>query len=163
LIVFDWEGTLFNPAAAMNHMVWGSQGPGGLGFFDGMLELLHALKAQNYRLAIATGKSRASLDVALQAEALAGIFDATRTPDESAAKPHPQMLLELMLQCRVTPKRTLMVGDTPGDLWMAKLAGCQALGVCFEDSPHPALRDALVGAPSVFIARSVRALSQWLL
>ena len=47
---------------------------------------------------------------------LKGLFDATRTADETASKPDPRMLLELMDEFGVAPERTLMIGDTTHDL-----------------------------------------------
>ena len=64
--------------------------------FDGTLPMLKALKARNHWLTVATGKSRKGLDEALSSVELHGVFDATRTADETASKPHPMMLLELM-------------------------------------------------------------------
>ena len=64
--------------------------------FDGVVELLHALARRGHRLAVATGKSRRGLDEALGSVQLRGVFDATRTADETQPKPHPRMLLELM-------------------------------------------------------------------
>jgi beta-phosphoglucomutase-like phosphatase (HAD superfamily) len=53
-------------------------------------------KARHHVLAVATGKSRRGLDEALQAVELRGMFDGSRTADETAGKPHPRMLHELM-------------------------------------------------------------------
>ena len=43
----------------------------------------------------ATGKSRAGLARALESLNLTNQFDASRCADETEAKPHPKMLLEL--------------------------------------------------------------------
>jgi phosphoglycolate phosphatase len=101
------------------------------GAVPGTLEMLQALKARNHWLAVATGKSRRGLDEALARSQLAGLFDATRTADETAGKPHPQMLLELMANSAPTPERTLMIGDTTHDLQLAANAGTAAWGVSF--------------------------------
>ena len=71
--------------------------------FDGTLEMLQALKARNHLLGVATGKSRRGLDEALGSVELQGLFDATRTADETACKPDPLMLLELMAEFGVEP------------------------------------------------------------
>jgi phosphoglycolate phosphatase len=65
----------------------------------GTLEMLHAA-ARHHWLAVATGKSRRGLDDALAIASWQGLFDATRTADETASKPHPKMLLELMRELR---------------------------------------------------------------
>ncbi|HWH84420.1 MAG TPA: HAD-IA family hydrolase, partial [Burkholderiaceae bacterium] len=93
-----------------------------IAFFDGTLAMLQALKARGQRLAVATGKSRRGLDAALNESELRGLFDATRTADETASKPDPRMLVELMTQFDVAPARTLMIGDTTHDLLLARNA-----------------------------------------
>ena len=64
--------------------------------FDGTREMLASLKARNHWLAVATGKSRLGLNEALDSAQLRQFFDSTRTADETASKPDPLMLLELM-------------------------------------------------------------------
>jgi phosphoglycolate phosphatase len=100
-------------------------------FFDGTLAMLQALKDRGYLLAVATGKSRRGLDDVLQTSVLRGVFDATRTADETASKPDPRMLLELMTVLKVTPERTLMIGDTTHDLQLAANAGTASVGVSY--------------------------------
>jgi len=71
-----------------------------ISLFDGVLALLADLKARHHVLAVATGKSRRGLDEALQAVELRGMFDGSRTADETAGKPHPRMLQELMREAK---------------------------------------------------------------
>jgi phosphoglycolate phosphatase len=99
--------------------------------FPGTLAMLQALKARQHLLAVATGKNRRGLDDALAQAELHGVFDATRTADETAGKPHPLMLEELMAQLGVPPGRTLMIGDTTHDLQLARNAGTASVGVSF--------------------------------
>mgnify|MGYP002147210804 CR=1 FL=1 len=103
--------------------------------FPGSLEMLHALKARNHWLAVATGKSRRGLDEALQAVQLQGLFDGTRTADETAGKPNPLMLQQLMREFGCDPDRTLMIGDTTHDLQMARNAGVAGLAVSYGAHP----------------------------
>ena len=102
-----------------------------LSLFDGTLPMLHALKERQHLLGIATGKTRRGLDDVLHTVQLKGLFDATRTADETRSKPHPQMLQELMAEVGVDPERTLMIGDTTHDLQMAQLAGVPRVGVSY--------------------------------
>lgn len=102
-----------------------------LSLFEGALPMLHALRERQHSLAIATGKTRRGLDEVLHTVQLKGLFDATRTADETRSKPHPQMLQELMAAVGVAPDRTLMIGDTTHDLQMAKLAGVPSVGVSY--------------------------------
>jgi phosphoglycolate phosphatase len=130
-----------------------------LSLFDGVLAMLGDLKASGYRIAVATGKSRRGLDEALHSAELLGVFDGSRTADETAGKPHPRMLLELMREFDTEPQRTLMVGDTTHDLEMARHAGCASVGVSYG-AHEPAAFDEL---GPLHVAHSVRDLHDWLL
>jgi phosphoglycolate phosphatase len=130
-----------------------------LSLFEGVLPLLHELKGRRHWLAVATGKSRRGLDDVLETVQLKGMFDGSRTADETAGKPHPLMLHELMREFGTTPARTLMIGDTTHDLQMAINAGCAAVGVSYG-AHEPAEFDVL---KPLFVARSVRDLHKWLL
>jgi phosphoglycolate phosphatase len=127
--------------------------------FDGVLPLLAQLKERQHLLAIATGKSRAGLDDALGSVQLLGLFDATRTADETASKPHPRMLRELMAELGVPAERTLMVGDTTHDLQLAANAGAASVGVSY--GAHEPAGFAALGP--LHVAHSVEDLSAWLL
>jgi len=127
--------------------------------FPGTLEMLHALKARNHWLAVATGKSRRGLDEALQTVQLHGLFDATRTADETAGKPHPRMLHELMAAIGTAPERTLMVGDTTHDLQLARNAGTASVGVSF--GAHAP--DAFADLGPLHVAHSTADLADWLM
>ncbi len=99
--------------------------------FPGTLEMLQALKERQHFLAVATGKNRRGLDDALAQAQLHTLFDATRTADETASKPHPLMLQELMAELGVAPGRTLMIGDTTHDLLLARNAGTASVAVSY--------------------------------
>ena len=130
-----------------------------ISLFDGVLDLLAALKQHQHLLAVATGKSRAGLNEALQAVALQGIFDASRTADQTAGKPDPLMLRELMQEFNVAPERVLMIGDTTHDLLMARNAGCASVGVSYG-AHEP---EAFAELGPLHVAHSVADLQQWLL
>lgn len=102
-----------------------------LSLFDGVLPMLADLRARHHWLAVATGKSRRGLDDVLRTVQLAGVFDGSRTADETAGKPHPRMLHELMGEFGAAPERTLMIGDTTHDLQMALNAGCPSVAVSY--------------------------------
>ena len=102
-----------------------------LSLFEGVLPMLADLRERQHWLAVATGKSRAGLDEALRTVELRGTFDGSRTADETAGKPHPRMLEELIREFGVEPERTLMIGDTTHDLQMALNAGCASVGVSY--------------------------------
>lgn len=129
-----------------------------ISLFAGVLPLIRELRQKGCRLAVATGKSRRGLDDVLTSRALNGLFDGSRTADETAGKPNPRMLLELMHEFDTPPERTVMIGDTSHDLEMARNAGCASVGVSYGAHRSEDL-DAL-GA--LFVAHSVGDLRAWL-
>jgi phosphoglycolate phosphatase len=130
-----------------------------LSLFEGVLPLLDALKSRGHLLAVATGKSRRGLDEVLHTVELKGVFDGSRTADETAGKPDPLMLRELMAEFDVAPARVLMVGDTTHDLQMAVNAGCPSVGVSYGAHEPGAFA---VLSPR-HVAHSVQDLHDWLL
>ncbi len=99
--------------------------------FPGVDEVLNALHQQGLLLAIATGKSRAGLERALDESGLRSLFHATRCADETRSKPHPQMLMELLDELGQSPHQALVVGDTLYDIEMAQNASVAAVGVSY--------------------------------
>ena len=208
LVVFDWDGTLFDSTALITRCIQASCADLGLPIpsdrdasyviglglrdalthaaptlppqrygelaqryrthylarqhdlmlFDGVLELLNELRQRRHRLAVATGKSRAGLDDALSTARLRDVFDATRTADETASKPDPRMLLELMDELGAEPARTLMIGDTTHDLQLAANAGAASLAVSY--GAHES--EALAGLAPRHVVHSVAELRDWL-
>ena len=208
LVVFDWDGTLFDSTALIVHSIQAACRDLGLAvpdderaswviglslrsamehavpgitpeqvarmvdryrfhylarqhdltLFAGVLEMLHALKRRHHWLAVATGKSRTGLDEALRTVALRGLFDGTRTADETRSKPDPLMLHELMRQFGTEPDRTLMIGDTTHDLQLAANAGTPSIAVTY--GAHPGTEFA--AHSPLFIANSVPELAGWL-
>jgi phosphoglycolate phosphatase len=130
-----------------------------LSMFPGTLAMLQALKARQHWLGVATGKGRRGLDEALAHAQLKGMFDATRTADETASKPDPRMLLELMREFGAAPERTLMIGDTTHDLQLAINAGVPRVAVSYGAHDHAAF----VAFEPLAIAHSTLELHDWLL
>lgn len=130
-----------------------------ISLFDGVLTMLDALKRRSHYLAVATGKSRAGLDVALRAVQLQGLFDASRTADQTAGKPDPLMLHELAREFGLAPERIVMVGDTTHDLLMARNAGCSSVAVSY--GAHPV--DGFAALQPLYVAHTVAELHAWLL
>ena len=129
-----------------------------LSLFAGVLPLLERLRARGHLLAVATGKSRRGLDQALAQAQLRGLFDGSRTADETAGKPDPLMLQELMAEWDVAPDRVLMVGDTTHDLQMARNAGCASVAVTY--GAHDS--EGLAALAPLFVAPTVAQLDAWL-
>jgi len=130
-----------------------------LSLFAGALELLQALKARHHWLAVATGKTRRGLDDVLNTSQLKGMFDGSRTADETASKPDPLMLLELMREFGTDPEATLMIGDTTHDLQLAANAGTPSVAVSY--GAHE--REAFEEFTPLTVAHSTAELKDWLL
>ena len=132
-------------------------------FFPGTMAMLRDLASRGHRLAVATGKSRRGLDDMLRREldgsVLGHWFDATRTADQTAGKPDPLMLHELMDELAVAPERMLMIGDTTHDLLLARNAGVASVGVSFGAHAH----EEFAPYEPLFVAHSMPELHQWLL
>ncbi|MGB5474442.1 MAG: HAD-IA family hydrolase [Gammaproteobacteria bacterium] len=101
----------------------------GSSLFAGAYEMLDRLREQEFMLGVATGKARRGLIRVLEQTGLTEYFDATRCADETASKPHPRMLLELMDELGMAARQTLMVGDTEYDMEMATNAGAGKVAV----------------------------------
>ncbi|NML46916.1 HAD-IA family hydrolase [Ramlibacter sp. G-1-2-2] len=130
-----------------------------LSLFDGVLPMLQALRGRHHWLVVATGKSRRGLNEVLGTSQLQGVFDGSRTADETAGKPDPRMLQELMREFGTEPERTLMIGDTTHDLQMALNAGCASIGVSY--GAHSI--DGFEALAPRSIVHSVAELHAWLL
>ena len=134
-------------------------GEGEIPLFTGVNETIIELHRKGFKLAVATGKGRRGLNLALKHCGLTSYFHATKTVDECFSKPHPQMLDELMDELVTTPERTLMIGDTSYDLQMASNAGVPALALTFGAQS----RDKLSGYNSIAMFNQFKDLSVWLL
>lgn len=182
LMIFDWDGTLFDSTAAIAHSLsraardldlgevdeHQARQVIGLGFaeatralvgevsaatldafvakyrqyyfadehalvlYEGILPLLQTLKNQNKYLAVATGKSRMGLNHLLKKHPeISQLFDSTRTADETASKPHPLMLQELLDEHNITVEQAMMVGDTQFDIEMARAIQMKNIAVSY--------------------------------
>jgi phosphoglycolate phosphatase len=126
--------------------------------FEGARAALEILDGAGFTLAVATGESRRRLDRALHETGCRSLFRVTRCADESASKPAPGMLSDILLRTATEPASALMVGDTDYDMTMAHAAGIDALGV--SCGVHG--RDRLQRAGAVAVIADVPALPAWL-
>ena len=134
-------------------------GPAEAPLFDGALEALRALHGAGYRLAVATGKSRSSLDRSLvKHPEVKALLSSSRCADETAPKPDPLMLRELVEQEDVPVARALMVGDTEYDMAMASAMAMPVVGV--SCGVHDC--DRLTQTGAIALLEQVRHLPQWL-
>ncbi|MCK5435163.1 MAG: HAD-IA family hydrolase [Nitrosomonadaceae bacterium] len=129
-----------------------------ISLYEGIIEIIKTLHAENFLLAVATGKSRAGLNRSFVSSGLGDYFHASRCADETFSKPHPAMLLELMSEFGVKTERTLMIGDTSHDLQMAINARVPGLGVTY--GAHP--REKLESLVPLACIENVMKLRSWL-
>ncbi|HEU0052547.1 MAG TPA: HAD family hydrolase [Longimicrobium sp.] len=93
------------------------------GFYDGVPEMLAALRAAGIPLGIVTGKGRRAWEVTEGAFAL-GDFAVVLTDDDvDAPKPDPRGLLAAAARLGVEPARLAYVGDSVADLRAGRAAG----------------------------------------
>jgi phosphoglycolate phosphatase len=97
--------------------------------YDGISDLLDALEADGWLLAVATGKSDRGLRLVLEHHGLFGRFVSLQTADRHPSKPHPSMIEAALAQAGVARENAVMIGDTSFDMLMAGAAGVRGLGV----------------------------------
>lgn len=96
--------------------------------FDGILGLLDSLEADNWLLAVATGKSDRGLRLCLDSHGIHARFVSLQTGDRHPSKPSPQMALAAMADAGASGERTIVIGDTSFDMAMGVAAGATAIG-----------------------------------
>ena len=96
--------------------------------FDGVLELLDALEADGWLLAVATGKSDRGLRHCLESHGIHARFVSLQTADRHPSKPHPSMVEQAIVEAGSSPEATIVVGDTSFDMAMGAAAGAAPIG-----------------------------------
>ena len=96
--------------------------------FDGIPELLAALEADGWLLAVSTGKSDRGLSLCLDCHGIVDRFVSLQTADRHPSKPHPSMVEQAMADARASPETTIVIGDTAFDMGMAVAAGATGIG-----------------------------------
>jgi len=98
--------------------------PYGAVLIPGTLKTLQELKAQGFRIALATTDSHKRTQESLNKLKISAFFDAVLGADDvEKGKPAPEMILKA---CRLTgcsPRDAVMVGDSTADMLMGKNAG----------------------------------------
>ena len=120
--------------------------------FDGVIELLDALEADGWLLAVATGKSARGLRHCLDGHGLHARFVSLQTADRHPSKPHPSMVEQAIAEAGAAPQTTVVVGDTSFDMAMAVAAGASGIGAGW--GYHEA--EELLGAGAIAVAATPR-------
>ena len=97
--------------------------------FEGIGALIEQLDAEDWLLAVATGKSDRGLIACLESHGIRDRFVSLQTADRHPSKPHPAMLEAALVEAGVAPADAVMIGDTSFDMEMAVAAGVRAIGV----------------------------------
>ncbi len=103
--------------------------------YPGAVAMLDAVARDATLLGVATGKSRRGLNRILTNHGLAGRFVTTKTADDAASKPSPDMVLQAIAETGAEAGRTVVVGDSMFDMQMARSAGAFAVGVSWGYQP----------------------------
>lgn len=99
--------------------------------FDGIKELIQDLHAQGKTLAIATGKKRKGLERVLPNSGIEAFFITTKTADETAGKPNPLMLEQILVETGTRIENAVFIGDSIHDIRMANNIGMDSIAVSY--------------------------------
>lgn len=127
-----------------------------LDLYEGARDQLEILSRSGYLLAVATGKARTGLDLAIVETGTHDLFAVTRCADETAPKPDPSMLYQILSELEVSAERALLIGDSVHDLKMASNAGVRSVGVATGAS----LREELLSLAPICCISDIRELSR---
>lgn len=108
------------------------------GVYDGIPELLDAIRSAGRVTGIVTGKSRRSWEIT-RASAGLGDFDVIIVDDDVVrSKPDPEGLVRALRELDADPGRTIYVGDTVGDMQAAAAAGVRGVAALWANRRKPA-------------------------
>ena len=99
--------------------------------FEGIKELIQDLHAQGKTLAIATGKKRKGLQRVLPNSGIQAFFTVTKTADETAGKPNPLMLEQILVETGTRIEDAVFIGDSIHDIRMANNIGMDSIAVSY--------------------------------
>lgn len=99
--------------------------------FEGIKELIQDLHAQGKTLAIATGKKRKGLERVLPNSGIQAFFTLTKTADETAGKPNPLMLEQILVETSTRIEDAVFIGDSIHDIRMANAIQMDSIAVSY--------------------------------
>jgi phosphoglycolate phosphatase len=111
--------------------------------YEGITELLKALKARGLKIAVATNKVHVAVEP-LMAKYFPGIhFDSLIGQREGIpVKPAPQIMYDILKETGCSASEALHVGDTATDMQLAHNAGVTPVGVLWGYRPLEELQEA---------------------
>lgn len=123
--------------------------------FPQVAETLNALHDRGLRMAIATSRNAASLDLILGRYGIDALFEQRVTnSDHLAAKPAPDMVLTLLRRMGLQASQALVVGDTTFDIAMGSSAGCHTCAVTYGNHT----REQLLAANPTYVIDNIEQL-----
>ena len=98
--------------------------------YDGVVDMLHDIKANNKKLALATNAYKISTISSLKFLGILNLFDAIVCHDEVAeGKPSPDMLFKILEELNISNDNSIFIGDGSRDLLASKSANIDYLMV----------------------------------
>ncbi|MDD3153466.1 MAG: HAD hydrolase-like protein [Victivallaceae bacterium] len=126
--------------------------------FPGVRELLMQSRKQGYRIALATGKSKATTDISLDCYAWGDLFECVTTGSPLTQSKTGTMKQALTL-LNVSPEEALYIGDAPSDVTSARGVPMRIAGAGWAASTDISL---LKKAEPDYLFASIAELSQFL-
>jgi HAD superfamily hydrolase (TIGR01509 family) len=110
------------------------------GFYDGVREMLAALRSAGFPLGVVTSKGRRAWEVTASEIDLGDFAVVVTEDDVSEPKPHPEGLLAAADALGLPPAQVAYIGDSSGDLKAGRAAG-MAVGAALWPKTAPGERD----------------------
>jgi len=101
--------------------------------FAGSLEVLKDLAEAGVKIAILSADSHENVEDFVNHHLLGDYIQVMKGIDGTMIKPDPRLFLNVCEQLGVQPAETLMIGDSSGDILMARHGGAAgAIGICWR-------------------------------
>jgi phosphoglycolate phosphatase len=103
--------------------------------FVGSLEVLQFLSGAGLKLGILSAATTAAVQNFVKTYQLESYIQLQMGVDSGVTKPDPALFIQACQTLGVNPKKTLMVGDSAGDMEMAGKAGAAGcIGICWDNN-----------------------------
>lgn len=115
--------------------------------FAGSLEVLKFLSDAGLKLGILSADTTSEVRAFVKRHQLEAYIQLQQGVDEGASKPDPALFLQACQTLDVAPASALMVGDSAGDIEMARRAGAAGcIGICWgkPEAAHLAAADVAI-------------------
>lgn len=123
--------------------------------FEGVKEVLAALRRDGYTMAIASSRLTDSLMLFMRHHAIDGYFTSVVGSDSvERHKPAPDPAYRALDELGFSPSEALVVGDMPVDIMMGRNAGTRTVGITYGN----ATRAELDAAAADYIINDIREL-----